>query len=190
MKKLLLLIFGLFTLITTAQTGPGNTSDDSPCSTGTIVWTGNVNGDWHLPENWNPERVPNPRDIVVIYPTFEGDDVITISENISVYSITICGGIVLNVLPGVIVETTSNLSLNTFKVTDVVVLKNLSNIEIKTPSEIKSINIFDLQGRLVASKENLNTNLVTFTNINLPRQILLVQVFDKYGNSVTKKLSF
>lgn len=34
-----------------------------PC---TITWDGGLSGSWHTPENWNPERVPAPEDVVCV----------------------------------------------------------------------------------------------------------------------------
>lgn len=34
-----------------------------PC---TITWDGGLSGSWHTPQNWNPDRVPAPEDVVCV----------------------------------------------------------------------------------------------------------------------------
>ncbi len=88
--------------------------------------------------------------------------------------------------------TNSTLSVNPIALQDVVVIKNQSTIEVLASSNmiLDKVNLFDMRGRLIASNENINSNTTQFANLAIANQVLLVQIFDEYGNSVTKKLIF
>lgn len=88
--------------------------------------------------------------------------------------------------------TAETLTVNPFSVQEVIVVKNQSDVEILASSNmmLDKVNLFDMRGRLITSKENINANATTFKSLNLASQILLVQIFDINGNSVTKKLIF
>lgn len=88
--------------------------------------------------------------------------------------------------------TNETLSVNPFSMQEVMVVKNDLNITILASSTmiLDKVNLFDMRGRLIARKENINTNTTTFSDLNLSNQILLVQIFDENGNAVTKKLIF
>lgn len=88
--------------------------------------------------------------------------------------------------------TNSTLSVNPIALQDVVVIKNQSTIEVLASSNmiLDKVNLFDMRGRLIASNENINANATQFTNLAIANQVLLVQIFDEFGNSVTKKLIF
>jgi hypothetical protein len=88
--------------------------------------------------------------------------------------------------------TNETLGVNPFSVQDVVVVKKDLSIEIlaSTNTVLDKVNLFDMRGRLIATKENINANSTSFTELNLANQILLVQIFDSFGNMVTKKLIF
>jgi hypothetical protein len=88
--------------------------------------------------------------------------------------------------------TNETLGVNPFSVQDVVVVKKDLSIEIlaSTNTVLNKVNLFDIRGRLIATKENINANSTSFTDLNLANQILLVQIFDSFGNMVTKKLIF
>lgn len=88
--------------------------------------------------------------------------------------------------------TNETLGVNPFTIQDVKVVKKDMNIEILASDDmiLDKVNLFDMRGRLIASKENINANTTTFTELNLASQILLVQIYDAFGNTVTKKLIF
>lgn len=88
--------------------------------------------------------------------------------------------------------TNETLGVTPILLQDVAVVKNHSNIDIlaSTSLVLDRVNIFDMRGRLLTSKQNINSNFTTFSNLNIANQILLIQIFDKDGNTVTKKLIF
>lgn len=88
--------------------------------------------------------------------------------------------------------TNETLSVNLFSVENVKVIKKETAIEVlaSTSMVLDKVNLFDMRGRLIATNQNINANTTTFTNLNIASQILLVQIFDKDGNSVTKKLLY
>ncbi|HBI01287.1 MAG TPA: T9SS sorting signal type C domain-containing protein [Flavobacterium sp.] len=88
--------------------------------------------------------------------------------------------------------TNETLGVNPFTVQDVMVFKKDLNIEILASADmlLDKVNLFDMRGRLIASKENINANTTTFTELNFASQILLVQIYDVFGNTVTRKLIF
>ena len=88
--------------------------------------------------------------------------------------------------------TNETLGVNPFSIQEVMVVKNESNINILASSNmiLDKVNLFDMRGRLIASKQNINSNTTTFSDLAIANQILLVQIFDEFGNSVTKKLIF
>jgi hypothetical protein len=89
--------------------------------------------------------------------------------------------------------TSSSLSTNqnTFNSSDAVVYKNNRSIFIETPNvNMKSVQIYDLRGRLVAEKNAINASKTEFSNLNLAQQVLLVHITSNDNVTVTKKIVF
>ena len=76
-----------------------------------------------------------------------------------------------------------------FKENDVVIYKNTDNDFVITTSlfEMASVKVFDIRGRLLMDKKNVNASQTTF-NAGAVNQVLLVQVTTVDGLKVTKKV--
>ena len=54
----------------------------------------------------------------------------------------------------------------------------------------KEVKIFDIRGRLVAEKNNINATDVNFSQLNTAQQVLLVQITTEAGELITKKVIY
>lgn len=89
-------------------------------------------------------------------------------------------------LPSILSNPTSE-----FNETSVIVYKNNNAIEINSGNiNISEVTIFDLLGRKISSKSNINATATRFENLNIQQEVLLVEVIDSSGNKVTKKIVF
>ncbi|MBC8884213.1 T9SS sorting signal type C domain-containing protein [Flavobacterium piscinae] len=88
--------------------------------------------------------------------------------------------------------TDETLSVTPFDIKNVVVIKNNQQISVlaSTNTLLEKIILFDMRGRKIATKENIQSNATTFENLVIANQVLLVQITDESGNSVTKKIIF
>ncbi len=85
--------------------------------------------------------------------------------------------------------TNTALGVPTFSEGSVVVYKNLDGIHINSGvTQMKKVVIFDVTGRVIASRSNLNSNETLFTNITASSQLLLVQITSEDGVTITKKI--
>ncbi|WP_339838625.1 T9SS sorting signal type C domain-containing protein [uncultured Flavobacterium sp.] len=102
------------------------------------------------------------------------------------YSFTTTAGDFLNRFE--IVYQSSVLNVNNFSSTNVVVYTNNSNVVVNAgTSSIASVKIFDIRGRLLAEKGNVNASEVVL-NVASANEVLLVQVANTDGAVVTKKV--
>lgn len=70
----------------------------------------------------------------------------------------------------------------------VVVFKQNDQIHIETSlKKMKSVKIFDLQGRLVMQKDNINSQSVAMQKVGLANQVLMVEVTSVDGEVTNKK---
>ena len=64
-------------------------------------------------------------------------------------------------------------------------------IEINTSNIIMdSVKIFDIRGRLITIKKDINSNEAVIANLNAEEQVLLVQITSKDNRVVTKKIVY
>jgi hypothetical protein len=78
---------------------------------------------------------------------------------------------------------------NVFDENSVVVYKNEAGIHINSSNVLmKNVQIFDIRGRLLAQKKDINQNEVLLTDVSNSEQVLLVKVFSVDGAVVTKKI--
>ena len=78
----------------------------------------------------------------------------------------------------------------TFNANTIAVAKKNNAISITAGSYlINSVQIFDLQGRKIYSKSNIDSSIVSITDLSIANQIILVQISTDNG-TVTKKLQF
>ena len=78
-----------------------------------------------------------------------------------------------------------------FNENNVVVFKQNEQIHIETSLvKMKSVKIFDLQGRLVMGKDDVNSQSAILQKVGLANQVLMVQITSVDGAIVNKKIIF
>lgn len=78
-----------------------------------------------------------------------------------------------------------------FNQNSVRVYKNESGLHINTGAVMmRSVKIFDIRGRLLASREGINAATSSFTSLPTTQQVLLVQITSETGVIVTKKVVY
>ena len=78
-----------------------------------------------------------------------------------------------------------------FNQNNVVVFKQNEQIHVETSLvKMKSVQIFDLQGRLVMAKNDINSQSATLQKVGLANQVLMVQITSIDGVIVNKKIIF
>ena len=85
--------------------------------------------------------------------------------------------------------TTIALGVSTFDVNSVVVYNNIMGLHINTGTVVmKNVQLFDVTGRLIVSKNNISATQTVFTNLPITNQVILVQITSETGEKVTKKV--
>lgn len=80
-----------------------------------------------------------------------------------------------------------NISNNSFSTNDVVLYKPNQDLHIDSGNtSMKAIKIFDLSGRLLLEKKNINSNQTTF-NLGTVNQVLLIEITSTEDVTITKK---
>ena len=78
-----------------------------------------------------------------------------------------------------------------FNENNVVVFKQNDQIHVETSLvKMKSVRIFDLQGRLIIEKNNINSQSAMLQHVGLANQVLMVQITSVDGSVVSKKIIF
>ncbi|MBK8600628.1 MAG: T9SS sorting signal type C domain-containing protein [Flavobacterium sp.] len=78
-----------------------------------------------------------------------------------------------------------------FNENNVVVFKENEQIHVETSLvKMKSVQIFDLQGRLVMAKNDINSQSAILQKVGLANQVLMVQITSVDGAIVNKKIIF
>jgi hypothetical protein len=86
-------------------------------------------------------------------------------------------------------QKTLNVDTPTFDENSVKVYKNKGTIFINATSKtIKTIEIYDVQGRLIAKQMNVNDTKTSITNLKEVRQMLIVKVHADDNSVVSKKV--
>ncbi|MEZ5194827.1 MAG: T9SS sorting signal type C domain-containing protein, partial [Bacteroidales bacterium] len=84
----------------------------------------------------------------------------------------------------------STLSNPTFNEAAILVYKNNEHLIISSNNEtLQNVKVYDIQGRLLVHKQDINASMVTILEINAKNQVLLVDIQTENG-SVTKKIGF
>ncbi|WP_235924338.1 GEVED domain-containing protein [Flavobacterium lotistagni] len=84
-----------------------------------------------------------------------------------------------------------NVSPVDFQENDVIVFKQLDDIRIETSKiNIQSVKVYDVQGRLIISRNNVNSKSILLPNLGLASQVLMVQIATVNGDVVNKKIIF
>ena len=89
--------------------------------------------------------------------------------------------------------TTSALGIDdtVFNSNSVIVYKNEQGLFVNTGlATMEKVTIYDVRGRMIASKNNINSTDVNFISLPKTQQVLLVKVEDQNGNVVTKKVVY
>ncbi|MDR6969397.1 hypothetical protein J2X31_003428, partial [Flavobacterium arsenatis] len=83
----------------------------------------------------------------------------------------------------------SALDTPAFERNNFIISKNRNNITVNSgKTKMKSINIYDMLGRIVYSKEGINASLAIIEDLNAEEQVLIVQVITEEGNTINKKI--
>lgn len=78
-----------------------------------------------------------------------------------------------------------------FNENNVVAFKQGDAIRIETSNiNMKSIKVFDIQGRLIISKDNVNSQSALLQNVGMASQVLMIQITSVDGITVNKKIIF
>ena len=83
------------------------------------------------------------------------------------------------------------LKVNTpaFNENSIVVYKNSGAIFINSADKaIQSVQVYDIQGRLIAEQNNVKSNTATIKNLKANNQVLIVKISDENNNVVAKKV--
>lgn len=88
----------------------------------------------------------------------------------------------------VVAYTPQTLGNPQFNANSVIVYKNNNNVVVNSGNTaMESVKVFDLTGRLLLDKNNIN-DTVTTLSVAAQNQVILVQVKDISGNTVSKKV--
>jgi hypothetical protein len=130
---------------------------------------------------------------------FEGDQEIFLKDNMlgqvhnlkaSSYSFTSESGSFSNRFE-LIYQAQLGINNPEMNASEVVVYKKNSNLIINSGSyTMKRIDIYDISGRLIFSKQNVNTSTFTVLNLNIANQVLVVKVNTAENGSANKKIVF
>ena len=83
------------------------------------------------------------------------------------------------------------LGVPTFNEESVVVYKNAQGLHINTGfTPMETVAVYDVAGRLLASKMTINDVTTSFVSLPATQQVLLVKVTSESGKTVTKKLVY
>lgn len=84
-----------------------------------------------------------------------------------------------------------SLGVPTFNEESVVVYKNAQGLHINTGfTPMETVAVYDVAGRLLASKMTINDVTTSFVSLPATQQVLLVKVTSESGKTVTKKLVY
>jgi hypothetical protein len=87
--------------------------------------------------------------------------------------------------------TTESLGVPTFSENMVTIYKQNNILYINSGvTPMKNVSIFDVTGRLITSKADVNATQTSFTTLPLTNQVLLVQITSETGVKVTKKVVY
>jgi hypothetical protein len=78
---------------------------------------------------------------------------------------------------------------NVFNDTSVIVIKNNNGISIETGNNtMANVAVYDIRGRLLVTKTNINASTVTLNNVATANQVLIVKITNTNNQTVTKKV--
>ncbi len=122
---------------------------------------------------------------------FLKDNLFGLTHNIkqSSYNFVSNAGVVANRFEIVYQATLSNNS-NVFENANVIVFEQNGLLNISATEDLKSVKIFDFQGRNIFETKNINSKTATLTNFRPQQQVLLLQIMNLNNEEVTKKVVF
>jgi serine protease inhibitor len=77
-----------------------------------------------------------------------------------------------------------------FSPENVIVFENNKILNISATEDLKSLKIFDIQGRNIFEVQNINTKTMVLNNFRPQQQFLLMQITNSNNQTVTKKVVF
>jgi hypothetical protein len=78
---------------------------------------------------------------------------------------------------------------NVFNDASVIVIKNNNGMSIETGNNtIEKVAIYDIRGRLLLTKTNVNASIITLNNVATANQVLIVKITNTNNQTVTKKV--
>lgn len=89
--------------------------------------------------------------------------------------------------------TNPSLSVNpvVFNENSVIAYKKNESLYVKSINNLmKSVQVYDVRGRLIMEKDHINGNEVVFENPAIAQQVLMVQIITVDGSKVTKKIIY
>jgi hypothetical protein len=76
-----------------------------------------------------------------------------------------------------------------FNENSIVVYKNEGTVFVNSKAKtIQSVQVYDIQGRLIAALNNVKGNTATIKNLKATNQVLIVKISDENNNVVSKKI--
>ncbi|MDI1315853.1 T9SS sorting signal type C domain-containing protein [Flavobacterium sp.] len=122
------------------------------------------------------------------------DNLLNVTHDIksSAYTFTSDQGIFNNRFDVVYTNSTLNISTPTFDANSVVVYKNDNKVLSINAGKVvmKNVKIYDVRGRLIYEKSNINTTTTALTDLKAEQEVLLVKITSDDNKVVTKKVVF
>jgi hypothetical protein len=89
------------------------------------------------------------------------------------------------------IDTLLAIATPEFNENAVVAIKQNNEIQVRTSNiKMKSAQLYDIRGRLIAEKHNLDSKSVVFSGLNLANQVLIVNITSEDGVVVSKKIVY
>lgn len=86
-------------------------------------------------------------------------------------------------------QKTLNVDESIFDENTITVYKNNGNVFVKSANSINDIQVYDVQGRLILTQNDVNSNTATINNLKANHQILIVKVTTQDNKVVIKKVA-
>jgi hypothetical protein len=171
-------VIGKATPIVTPVVGT-YTFNGSPQGPSTATNTGTANAYTFSYEGASPAYGPS-----AIQPIAEGSYIVIVTVAADGnYDVASSATTAFTILPSLKVKE------STFNEKTVKVYKNNGVLYINSNDKaIKAIEVYDLQGRMIAQQKNVQSNATSISNLNTVRQLLIVKVFAEDNAIVRKKI--
>jgi hypothetical protein len=122
------------------------------------------------------------------------DNLLNVTHDIkaSAYTFTSDQGTFNNRFEVVYINSTLNISTPTFDANSVIVYKDDNKVLNINAGKVvmKNVKIYDVRGRLVYEKSNINTTTTALKDLKAEQEVLLVKITSDDNKVVTKKVVF